>query len=75
MIGWDLLGADVRPSLSPQVTPAAAAAAAAPAKKLTGPVGDGECFFWRAMECYYGANCKYKHIPANKGIDKKSWKR
>ncbi|KAF0305486.1 Tetratricopeptide repeat protein 31 [Amphibalanus amphitrite] len=44
-------------------------------RKLTGPVGDGECYFWRTSDCSYGTSCKYKHIAANKGIDRKPWRR
>ncbi|XP_037092183.1 uncharacterized protein LOC119112202 [Pollicipes pollicipes] len=50
-------------------------AAAGGPRKLSGPVGDGECFYWRTAECTYGTACKYKHIPASKGIDRKQWRR
>ena len=55
--------------------PAAAAAAGAPRQKLTGPVGDGECYFWRTTGCSFGTACKYKHIAANKAIDQKPRRR
>lgn len=54
--------------------PPGAVAAGGP-RKLTGPVGDGECFYWRTADCTYGTSCKYKHIPASKGIDRKPWRR
>jgi len=46
--------------------------AAPPKAKQTGPVADGECYFWRTLGCHFGSSCKNKHIPAHKGIDRRS---
>nr|XP_026693780.1 stress-induced-phosphoprotein 1 isoform X2 [Ciona intestinalis] len=31
--------------------------------------GRRECFFWRNRGCQYGDQCRYLHIPQNKGIE------
>uniref|UniRef100_H3C3Y8 Zgc:123010 n=1 Tax=Tetraodon nigroviridis TaxID=99883 RepID=H3C3Y8_TETNG len=36
-----------------------------------GPVNGDECYFWRTTGCHFGNNCRYKHIPDQKGKDKK----
>ncbi|KAE8590674.1 hypothetical protein XENTR_v10018153 [Xenopus tropicalis] len=33
-----------------------------------------ECYYWRSSGCSFGDKCRYKHIPENKGVDKKPWK-
>ncbi|XP_073408924.1 uncharacterized protein [Dendrobates tinctorius] len=33
-----------------------------------------ECFYWRLNGCSYGGKCRYRHIPENKGVDRKPWK-
>nr|XP_027212766.1 uncharacterized protein LOC113805895 isoform X2 [Penaeus vannamei]XP_027212767.1 uncharacterized protein LOC113805895 isoform X2 [Penaeus vannamei] len=43
------------------------------AAKLKGPVNGDECYFWRTTGCAFGEACKHKHIPNNKGIDRKPW--
>ena len=44
-------------------------------EKLTGPVNGDECYFWRTTGCSFGKSCHYKHIPAQKGVDKKPWQK
>lgn len=44
-----------------------------PLTKPKGPVNGNECYFWRTTGCSYGDNCKFKHAPENKGIDRKPW--
>ncbi|KAJ4448650.1 hypothetical protein ANN_00040, partial [Periplaneta americana] len=43
--------------------------------KLTGPVNGDECHFWRTTGCAFGNKCRYKHLPENKGIDRKPWQK
>ncbi|XP_071522085.1 uncharacterized protein [Panulirus ornatus] len=43
--------------------------------KLKGPVNGDECYFWRTTGCVFGDACKHKHIPRNKGIDRKPWQK
>ncbi|CAD5116609.1 DgyrCDS5482 [Dimorphilus gyrociliatus] len=38
-----------------------------------GPVNGNECYFWRTTGCKFGADCKFKHIKANKSIDLQGW--
>ncbi|XP_056902954.1 stress-induced-phosphoprotein 1 isoform X1 [Takifugu flavidus] len=38
-----------------------------------GPVNGDECYFWRTTGCHFGDNCHYKHIPDQKGKDRKPW--
>lgn len=38
-----------------------------------GPVNGDECYFWRTTGCHFGDNCRYKHIPDQKGKDRKPW--
>ncbi|CAM2113772.1 unnamed protein product [Caretta caretta] len=30
-----------------------------------------ECHFWRNAGCSYGADCRFRHLPQSKGLDKK----
>ncbi|XP_067389615.1 tetratricopeptide repeat protein 31 isoform X2 [Emydura macquarii macquarii] len=30
-----------------------------------------ECHFWRNTGCSYGADCRFRHLPHSKGLDKK----
>uniref|UniRef100_A0A8C8S4W9 Tetratricopeptide repeat protein 31 n=1 Tax=Pelusios castaneus TaxID=367368 RepID=A0A8C8S4W9_9SAUR len=30
-----------------------------------------ECHFWRNTGCSYGADCRFRHLPQNKGLDEK----
>ncbi|KAM4636282.1 uncharacterized protein O3C94_017457 [Discoglossus pictus] len=30
-----------------------------------------ECFYWRSNGCNFGEKCRYRHIPENKGVDRK----
>jgi hypothetical protein len=48
---------------------------ATPAERESGPVNGDECYFWRTTGCSFGKECRYKHIPSNKGIDKKPWQK
>uniref|UniRef100_A0AAV2JK34 Uncharacterized protein n=1 Tax=Knipowitschia caucasica TaxID=637954 RepID=A0AAV2JK34_KNICA len=38
-----------------------------------GPVNEDECYFWRTTGCHFGDKCRYKHIPDQKGKDRKPW--
>ncbi|XP_061601459.1 uncharacterized protein zgc:123010 [Cololabis saira] len=46
-------------------------AAAGPRRR--GPVNGDECYFWRTTGCHFGDKCRYKHIPEQKGKDRKPW--
>uniref|UniRef100_A0A3Q3WMY6 Uncharacterized protein n=1 Tax=Mola mola TaxID=94237 RepID=A0A3Q3WMY6_MOLML len=46
-------------------------AAARPRRR--GPVNGDECYFWRTTGCHFGDKCRYKHIPDQKGKDRKPW--
>uniref|UniRef100_A0A1A8K413 Tetratricopeptide repeat domain 31 n=2 Tax=Nothobranchius kuhntae TaxID=321403 RepID=A0A1A8K413_NOTKU len=46
-------------------------AAAGPRRR--GPVNGDECYFWRTTGCHFGDKCRYKHIPDQKGKDRKPW--
>ncbi|XP_029306384.1 stress-induced-phosphoprotein 1 isoform X2 [Cottoperca gobio] len=48
-----------------------AGAAAGPRRR--GPVNEDECYFWRTTGCHFGDKCRYKHIPDQKGKDRKPW--
>ncbi|KAM3912573.1 uncharacterized protein RB166_018062 [Leptodactylus fuscus] len=50
-----------------------AAAAALNAKKKVASK-TSECFYWRLNGCTFGDKCRYRHIPENKGVDRKPWK-
>lgn len=41
------------------------------ASKLSGPVNGDECYFWRTTGCYFEDKCRFRHLPASKGIDLK----
>jgi len=43
--------------------------------KLRGPVNGDECYFWRTTGCQFTTGCRYRHVPENKGIDKKPWQK
>uniref|UniRef100_H3AKP6 Zgc:123010 n=1 Tax=Latimeria chalumnae TaxID=7897 RepID=H3AKP6_LATCH len=49
------------------------AAVATPGSKRRGPVNGDECYFWRTTGCYFGEKCRFKHIPAHRGLDKRQW--
>lgn len=38
-----------------------------------GPVNGDECYFWRTTGCHFEDKCRYKHIPDQKGNDRKPW--
>ncbi|XP_068183161.1 uncharacterized protein zgc:123010 isoform X2 [Antennarius striatus] len=38
-----------------------------------GPVNGDECYFWRTTGCHFGDKCRYKHIPEQRGKDRKPW--
>ncbi|KAM4592071.1 uncharacterized protein PAE49_020695 isoform 1-T1 [Odontesthes bonariensis] len=48
-----------------------AGVAAGPRRR--GPVNGDECYFWRTTGCHFGDKCRYKHIPDQKGKDRKPW--
>ncbi|XP_026211688.1 RRM_SF domain-containing protein [Anabas testudineus] len=48
-----------------------AGATAGPRRR--GPVNGDECYFWRTTGCHFGDKCRYKHIPDQKGKDRKPW--
>nr|XP_057915128.1 tetratricopeptide repeat protein 31 isoform X2 [Doryrhamphus excisus] len=56
----------------PQHTGATTATAAAEPRRR-GPVNGDECYFWRTTGCHFGDQCRYKHIPDQKGKDRKQW--
>lgn len=37
------------------------------------PINGDECFYWRTTGCFYGDKCRFKHIPDQRGRDKKPW--
>ncbi|KAM4702823.1 uncharacterized protein WCC33_011350 [Rhinophrynus dorsalis] len=41
-------------------------------KKVTSK--SSECYYWRSSGCTFGDKCRYRHIPENKGVDRKVWK-
>ncbi|XP_048843271.1 uncharacterized protein zgc:123010 isoform X2 [Brienomyrus brachyistius] len=52
--------------LSSQLTSAAGS-------RRKGPTNGDECYFWRTSGCYFGDKCRYKHIPEQRGRDRKPW--
>ncbi|XP_034537945.1 hsp70-Hsp90 organizing protein 2 isoform X1 [Notolabrus celidotus] len=48
-------------------------AGAATGPRRRGPVNGDECYFWRTTGCHFGDKCRYKHIPEQKGKDRKPW--
>ncbi|KAM9847652.1 uncharacterized protein ACBR49_008973 isoform 2-T2 [Aulostomus maculatus] len=48
-----------------------AGVAAGPRRR--GPVNGDECYFWRTTGCHFGDKCRYKHIPDQRGKDRKPW--
>ncbi|KAM9365283.1 uncharacterized protein KZ484_011457 [Pholidichthys leucotaenia] len=53
--------------------PATQQAGAAAGPRRRGPVNGDECYFWRTTGCHFGEKCHYKHIPDQKGKDRKPW--
>ncbi|XP_053477216.1 uncharacterized protein zgc:123010 isoform X2 [Ictalurus furcatus] len=53
-------------SAAPQATGTAGA-------RRRGPVNGDECYFWRTTGCHFGDKCHYKHIPEQRGKDRKPW--
>ncbi|CAG6017188.1 unnamed protein product [Menidia menidia] len=53
--------------------PATQQAGAAAGPRRRGPVNGDECYFWRTTGCHFGDKCRYKHIPDQKGKDRKPW--
>lgn len=47
--------------------------ASLPRPRRRGPVNGDECYFWRTTGCHFGDKCRYKHIPDQKGKDRKPW--
>ncbi|XP_040034856.2 uncharacterized protein LOC120820776 isoform X2 [Gasterosteus aculeatus] len=48
-------------------------AGAAAGPRQCGPVNGDQCYFWRTTGCHFGDKCRYKHIPDQKGKDRKPW--
>lgn len=48
-------------------------AGASAGSRRRGPVNGDECYFWRTTGCHFGDKCRYKHIPDQKGKDRKPW--
>ena len=40
--------------------------------KRHGPVNGNECYYWRTSGCAFGAKCRFRHVPSNRGIDSKN---
>ncbi|KAL7890023.1 hypothetical protein AOLI_G00022810 [Acnodon oligacanthus] len=57
----------------PLPVPAAPQAAGASGPRRKGPVNGDECYFWRTTGCHFGDKCRYKHIPEQRGKDRKPW--
>ncbi|XP_007240441.3 uncharacterized protein zgc:123010 [Astyanax mexicanus] len=57
----------------PFPVPAAPQAAGASGLRRKGPVNGDECYFWRTTGCHFGDKCRYKHIPEQRGKDRKPW--
>ncbi|XP_020565252.1 tetratricopeptide repeat protein 31 isoform X2 [Oryzias latipes] len=53
--------------------PVSQQAGAAVGPRRRGPVNGDECYFWRTTGCHFGDKCRYKHIPDQKGKDRKPW--
>ncbi|XP_030626959.1 hsp70-Hsp90 organizing protein isoform X2 [Chanos chanos] len=54
-------------------TPAVPQPAGAAGSRRRGPVNGDECYFWRTTGCHFGDKCRYKHIPEQRGKDRKPW--
>nr|XP_015202309.1 PREDICTED: hsp70-Hsp90 organizing protein 3-like isoform X4 [Lepisosteus oculatus] len=37
------------------------------------PVNGDECYYWRTTGCHFGDKCHYKHIPGQRGRDRRPW--
>ncbi|XP_036430024.1 tetratricopeptide repeat protein 31 isoform X2 [Colossoma macropomum] len=57
----------------PLPVPTAPQAAGASGPRRKGPVNGDECYFWRTTGCHFGDKCRYKHIPEQRGKDRKPW--
>ncbi len=55
---------------NPMLASSSSTASGSSAKKH-GPVNGNECYYWRTSGCVFGAKCRFRHIPGNKGIDSK----
>ncbi|XP_036403360.1 uncharacterized protein zgc:123010 isoform X1 [Megalops cyprinoides] len=53
--------------------PTALPPVAAVGSRRRGPVNGDECYFWRTTGCHFGDKCRYKHIPEQRGRDRKPW--
>ncbi|XP_053548530.1 uncharacterized protein LOC128640180 [Bombina bombina] len=42
--------------------------------KKKGAAKTTECFYWRSTGCSFGDKCRYKHVPENRGVDRRQWK-
>ncbi|XP_060781880.1 uncharacterized protein zgc:123010 isoform X3 [Neoarius graeffei] len=59
--------------LKPFPVSAAPQAAGTAGARRRGPVNGDECYFWRTTGCHFGDKCHYKHIPEQRGKDRKPW--
>ncbi|KAM9476956.1 uncharacterized protein Hap1MRO34_009894 [Clarias gariepinus] len=59
--------------LKPFPVSTASQAAGTVGARRRGPVNGDECYFWRTTGCHFGDKCHYKHIPEQRGKDRKPW--
>ncbi|XP_062851252.1 tetratricopeptide repeat protein 31 [Trichomycterus rosablanca] len=57
----------------PFPVPAASQTGGAAGARRRGPINGDECYFWRTTGCHFGDKCHFKHIPEQKGKDRKPW--
>ncbi|XP_066550010.1 stress-induced-phosphoprotein 1 isoform X2 [Amia ocellicauda] len=55
------------------IPPAPPQPAAPTGPRRRGPVNGDECYFWRTSGCHFGDKCRYKHIPGQRGRDRRPW--
>ncbi|KAL2083112.1 hypothetical protein ACEWY4_020885 [Coilia grayii] len=56
-----------------KTTPTLSATTGASGARRRGPVNGDECYFWRTTGCHFGDKCRYKHIPEQRGKDRRPW--
>ncbi|XP_078138852.1 uncharacterized protein LOC139911381 [Centroberyx gerrardi] len=61
-----------RTNLSPKPSGTLHSSAATGSRRRV-PINGDECFYWRTTGCFYGDKCRFKHIPDQRGRDKKPW--
>ncbi|XP_023676359.1 uncharacterized protein [Paramormyrops kingsleyae] len=62
-----------RAVLSSGTVPLSSQLTSAAGSRRKGPIKGDECYFWRTTGCHFGDKCRYKHIPEQRGRDKKPW--